>query len=148
MSVDLFRMMELNRQGFKCSQILLTLGLEARGKKNPDLVRAMTGLCGGIGFSGKICGSLTGGVCLLGLFAGKGAPEEEEHEKFLLMVEELLHWFENEIAESYGGINCEEIIGEDLASRTPNPKCGKIVAGTFEKVKEILDENNIKMTGE
>lgn len=140
--------MELRRQGFRCSQIILAMGLEARGKNNPDAVRTMTGLCGGIGFSGKICGCLTGGVCLLGLFAGKGAPEETEHEKFFLMVEELLQWFEKDVAESYGGINCVDIIGEDLANRTPNPACGQIIANTLIKVKEILSENNINMTGE
>jgi C_GCAxxG_C_C family probable redox protein len=148
MSFDLFRMMELRRQGFRCSQIIMALGLEAGGKDNPDVIRAMTGLCGGIGFSGNICGCLTAGVCLLGLYAGKGTPEEEEHEKFILMVDELLHWFNKDVAESYGGINCIDIIGEDLATRTPNPKCGQLIAGTYQKVEEILNENNIKMTGE
>jgi C_GCAxxG_C_C family probable redox protein len=148
MSIDLFRMMELRRQGFKCSQIILALGLGARGKDNPDVVRAMTGLCGGIGFSGNICGCLTAGVCLLGLFAGRGAPEETGHEKFFPMVDDLLQWFNKDVAESYGGINCIDIIGEDLASRTPNPKCGQLIAATYQKVEEILNENNIKMTGE
>ena len=44
MSFDLFRMMELRRQGFRCSQIIMALGLEAGGKDNPDVIRAMTGL--------------------------------------------------------------------------------------------------------
>ncbi len=148
MSFDLFRMMELRRQGFRCSQIIIALGLEARGTDNPDVIRAMTGLCGGIGFSGNICGCLTAGVCLLGLFAGKGTPEEEEHEKFILMVDELLQWFNRDVAGSYGGINCIDIIGEDLASRTPNPICGQLIAATYQKVEEILSENNIKITGE
>ena len=67
--MELFdRMLELSGQGFYCAQILLILALEAEGKENPDLVRAMSGLNGGLGFSGNVCGALTGGCCLLGHF--------------------------------------------------------------------------------
>ncbi|NLT17733.1 MAG: C_GCAxxG_C_C family protein, partial [Clostridiales bacterium] len=72
----LMRLMELSSQGFFCSQILLMLRLEAEGKQNPDLVRALGGLAGGLGFSGKTCGALTGGACLIAYYAGKGAPDE------------------------------------------------------------------------
>ena len=75
--MELFdRMLELSGQGFYCAQILLILALEAEGKENPDLVRAMSGLNGGLGFSGNVCGALTGGCCLLGYFCGKGEAEE------------------------------------------------------------------------
>ena len=144
----LFRMLELYRQGFNCSQILLLLGLEDRGESNPDLIRAMTGLGGGLGFSGKTCGALIGGVCLLGLYAGRGTPEEIEHDRFLLMVEELVQWFENETGPVYGGINCAEILGDELANKTVSLKCGNLVGGTFTKVKEILVSNGIDPAGE
>ncbi|GBF35221.1 hypothetical protein DCCM_4344 [Desulfocucumis palustris] len=147
MSEDFFRMFQLAQQGFYCSQILLILGLEARGKDNPDLIRAMTGLAGGLGFSGKTCGALSGGACLLGLYAGKGTPEEVEHDRFRLMVDELVKWFEDEIGSQHGGINCEEILGEDFKHRAVNTKCGNIVASTYDKVKEILAENHIALEG-
>jgi C_GCAxxG_C_C family probable redox protein len=148
MSDDFFRMFELARQGFYCSQILLMLGLEAQGKSDPDLIRAMTGLAGGIGFSGKTCGALSGGACLLGLYAGRGATEEQEHDHFKLMVDELVEWFSGEIGSGYGGINCAEIMGEDLQHRAVASKCGGIVAATYGKVKEILAGNGIDLTGE
>lgn len=45
------RMLEMSRKGYFCSQILLKLALEmTRKRKNPDLIRAMGGLCGGMGF--------------------------------------------------------------------------------------------------
>ena len=53
MGDEVFRMFELHSQGYTCSQILVTLGLEAQGKINPDLVKAVHGLGGGIGFSGR-----------------------------------------------------------------------------------------------
>jgi len=41
------RMMQLAGKGYYCSKIRIILGLEAEGKTNPDLVRAMDGLNGG-----------------------------------------------------------------------------------------------------
>ncbi len=147
MSEEFFRMFQLAQQGFSCSQILLKLGLEAQGKDNPDLIRAMSGLAGGLGFSGKTCGALSGGACLLGLYAGKGAPEEVEHERYILMVDELVEWFSDEIGSNYGGINCEDILGEDLKHRAITAKCGNIVSSTYAKVKEILADNGINFAG-
>ena len=77
--MDLFeRIIELSRQGFFCAQILAILGMETDGKNNPELVRAMGGLSGGLGFTGNVCGCLTGGCCLLSYFLGKGEAEEME----------------------------------------------------------------------
>jgi len=147
MADELFRLLELHRQGFNCSQMLIILGLEAQGKENPDLVRAMTGLGGGLGFSGGTCGALTGGVCALGLYAGRGGPEEEEHERFLLMVNELVEWFAAEPGRTYGGISCAEILGDGLANRTISPACGNIVSATWDKVRAILAAGGIDPAG-
>lgn len=37
------RILELYQEGFGCSQILLLLGLKARGQSSPALIRAMSG---------------------------------------------------------------------------------------------------------
>ncbi|AGL02313.1 C_GCAxxG_C_C family probable redox protein [Desulfoscipio gibsoniae DSM 7213] len=147
MSDELLRMLELYRQGFNCSQILLSLGLETRGYSNPDLVRAMSGLGGGLGFSGKTCGALIGGVCLLGLYAGRGTTAERENDRFLLMVEELVQWFEDETGRTYGGIDCADIIGERLAYKTAGSQCANIISSTYARVKEILISNGIDPAG-
>ena len=49
------------RQGYCCSQLLLLLMLQAQDRQNPDLVRAMHGLCHGIGQSDGPCGQLPDG---------------------------------------------------------------------------------------
>ena len=61
---ELDQLMALRKQGFYCSQIILLKGLEMQGKSNPDLVRAMHGLAGGLGFAGDLCGALTGGAAV------------------------------------------------------------------------------------
>ena len=70
-------LLPLVRQGYCCSQLLVQLLVQAQGREVPDLVRALHGLCHGIGQSGGPCGLLTGGACVLALLAGKGAEGEE-----------------------------------------------------------------------
>lgn len=136
MSVDQFRLFKLAAQGFCCSQIMIILGLEDEGKPdNPDLIKAMNGLCGGMGRSGGTCGALTGGVCLLGLAAGKGTAVESAHPEMGKMIGELLQWFD----EQYSSRDCAGILDTTLDEGGAYPvKCGNIVASTYTKVREIL----------
>lgn len=141
---DMIRMIELAGQGFHCSQILLLMGLEAQGKSNPDVIRAMGGLAGGLGFSGDVCGTLTGGACLLGLYAGRGAPDEEEDPRLNIMVAQLVEWFSREYGEKYGGIQCRIILDDD--PRNQASRCPTMVMGVFEKVKILLIENGFDLS--
>lgn len=141
---ETFRMITLAGQGFYCSQILLALALEAQGKENPDLIRAMAGLAGGLGFTGDTCGALTGGACVLALYAGKGLPEESEDEKLNLMISDLVDWFTEEFGKRHGGIRCETILGDDPRSRSA--KCPSLTIGTYEKVKALLMEYGFELT--
>ncbi|MBS3976696.1 MAG: C_GCAxxG_C_C family protein [Syntrophomonadaceae bacterium] len=145
MNEDFFRMVELSQKEFYCSQILLMLGLEAQEKINPDLVRAMNGLIGGLCFQGHNCGALTGGACLLALYAGKGTPEEVGDSRLEKMVGELVEWFEQEYESKYGGINCSDILENDLNKR--KERCPQIVYDTFAKTKELLADNGYDLTG-
>lgn len=145
MTEEMIRMIQLAHQGFYCSQILLIMGLDAQGKENPDLVRAMSGLAGGLGFSGEVCGALTGGSCLLGLYAGRGTANEEEDERLNLMISELVEWFSGEYGQAYGGIRCENILGDDPAARTT--RCPGLVLGTYNEVKALLAKHGFDLSG-
>jgi hypothetical protein len=142
---DLDRMRELKQQGFFCSQILMLLGLELQGKENPDLIRAMNGLAGGLGFTGETCGALTGGACLLGVYAGKGTSTEEENLRLNFMIEDLVKWFKAGYGQEYAGIRCEEILGGTMQFQAT--RCPTMVAGTLQKVKELLVENGFDLAG-
>ncbi len=139
------RLMELRAQGFYCSQILILCGLEEMGKENPDLVRAVHGLAGGLGFSGELCGALTGGACLLGLYAGKGNPSDEEDPRLIFMTEALVDWFRKEYGEPFGGIRCEEILDGDQQNQIR--RCPIMVAGVLKKAIELLEENGFNLSG-
>lgn len=142
----MIRMLQLAREGYGCSQILIRLVLDARGEDNPALVRAMAGLAYGCGGGRATCGTLTGGCCALALYAGKGRDGEEASERLMLMLQELSDWFGRHVGAACGGIACETIVGEG-GPAAAQQRCGTIVADTYAKVLEILAENGFDPSG-
>ena len=142
---DVERMQELKRQGFFCSQILMQLALDLQGQDNPARVGAMHGLAGGLGFVGETCGALTGGACVLGLYAGKGRPEDEDDPRLNFMINDLVQWFKDGYGQEYGSLRCADILqGVPNAQAT---RCPRMVQGTFQKVKELLVANGYDLAG-
>jgi len=139
------KILSFRKQGFYCSQILILMGLDLLGKSNPDLVGAAHGLAGGLGFQGELCGSLTGSACLLGLYAGKKHPTDEEDPRLDFMIEDLVKWFKASVGEKYGGCRCDEIIGNQPGNQST--RCPVIVVECFQKVKDLLVENGFELTG-
>lgn len=128
------RVQELIAQGYNCAQIMVIMGMEQQGKNDPDLVRAATGLGGGLGGCGKNCGALTGAVSALGLFAGRSLEENAPKSDMMPMVQELVNWFE----EINGTVNCEEILEGNPENK--RLRCPGIIMDTCDKLFEILDD--------
>lgn len=137
------RLLRLAGSGLCCSQIMLALGLEEQGDHDPNLVRAMAGLCNGLGDCSGPCGVLTGGLCLLALHAGKGGPEEQEHERFPLLLQTFGDWFKEELCAPYGGCACGDILGPENCGRPDHQRCGSIMSAAYGRCLEILVENGL-----
>jgi hypothetical protein len=138
----IFQLMKLKTKGFCCAQMMLILALEAQGKTNADLVRSVGGLCFGINWSGEVCGALSGGACLISLYAGKGGDEETPDNRHMTMVGELVGWFTRVADDEYGGTRCSEIL-----ERFPDRSiCGRIVADTYGKCMDILVSHGFNPT--
>jgi hypothetical protein len=135
----ILQLMRLKAKGFCCAQMILILALEAQGKTNADLVRSVGGLCFGINWSGEVCGALSGGVCLISLYAGKGSDEEAPNDRYMTMVGELVDWFRGAAHGEYGGTRCNEIL-ERFPDRSV---CGRIVMETYGKCMEILTAHGV-----
>ena len=131
---------KLLSQKFHCSQVMMQMGMEALELEEPNLVKAMTGLAGGLGGCGKNCGALTGGVCMLSLFAGRGTAEEEADPELAAMVSELLSWFE----ETYGSPDCGDIIQGDKANIPAT--CPQLICATCQRALEILDSRGFPVS--
>ena len=139
----------LVRQGYCCSQLLLLLLLQSVGRENPELVRAMHALCHGIGGSEGPCGLLTGGACVLGCVAGRGAEHESAHPAFVPLAYDYQQWFAGR-TEHYGGTACFQVM-QGLSAETgvsppdagnlPNPAlCSDLFAECWEKIRALLEE--------
>jgi hypothetical protein len=119
----------LASQGLCCSQIMVQIGLDARQEENPELLNAVAGLCGGL-YSGLCCGILTGAACLLSLFDKESAAST--------MIPKLVEWFRAAFSQSFGGINCEEILQNNPMNRLE--RCPSMMEKTIEKCRELLSE--------
>lgn len=136
------QMMRLKAKGYCCTQVMLILALEAQGKSNADLVRSVAGLCFGISWSGEVCGALSGGACLISLYAGKGGEAEAPDGRCTTMIGELVEWFTMAAHDEYGGTRCHEIL-EKCPDRSI---CSLIVADTYKKCMEILVSHGFDLT--
>ena len=126
MSQYLLDILPLAAKGYCCSQILALLSLSAQGSSNPGLVRALGGLCHGMGQCGLTCGVLTGGACVLSHYLGKGADDESPSDKADLAISEFVDWFTARTAQ-YGGTTCADILGECYQEKPDMSRCGELI---------------------
>ena len=127
-------------RGYCCSQVMVMLALEAQGRENPELVRAMFGLCRGLASTGGTCGILTGGCLVLGLYAGRGREEELAHERQDLIITEFVDWFRERATNDYGDITCQAILSEGKPDAS---RCGGLMADAWDQILTILTEAGI-----
>ncbi|MFA5638004.1 MAG: DVU_1555 family C-GCAxxG-C-C protein [Anaerovoracaceae bacterium] len=118
------KIMMLSLEGYCCSQIIFILALEHLGKDNPDLIKAMRGLCGGMGLSEK-CGALSAGFCLLSLIDNEKAKEYR--------ISQLNDWF----TETFGTTSCYMLVGDDDSRK--ETLCPTLIQATYEKLTDLLE---------
>jgi len=141
MGSDAFRMFKLASYGYCCNQIMIIMYLESNEMENVPLVRAMAGLCAGVGNTGKTCGIVTGGACLFGLYAGKGIDTETRDDNLKKMIQKYIQWFEEE----FESTECIDIITVDVLNDMDKNegypiKCGNAIQKSYNKINEILKE--------
>jgi hypothetical protein len=132
------RMIELAGNNYNCGQIMMILALDQEGRKDSDLIRAMSGLADGCGFFKETCGIMTGGACMISWYSGKGDDREVESENMLPMLQDFGEWFHGEIGRKYNGTACQNIAGDMVGTIEGKELCGGIILETFNKVNEIL----------
>ncbi len=134
------RVMEQLMKGHHCSQTMMQLSLDLRGREEPFTLRALGALGGGM-FAQRTCGTLTGGVCALSSYVpcGEGDPEPKEYQA---MAKELVEWFEAE----NGSLDCRDLVRFDMQSIMDF--CPGLMARTFAKVLEILEAHGYDPEGD
>lgn len=132
------------REGYCCSQLLILLVLRGQGVDNPALVRAMGGLCHGMGQSGGACGLLTGGAAALGYLACKGAPDENPHPMAEPLINDYAAWFSGRVRTgACRDVSCPSIQAE--TGGTDMTLCGDLLADCWDKLVELCEAYGIDM---
>jgi C_GCAxxG_C_C family probable redox protein len=91
---------------YACSQTVLAALMEAFGVGDLNVLRAATTFAGGIARRGTACGSLSGGLIMLGYLTGRGDLEMiEQYQRGMKYADKLCSKFE----ENYGTVICKEI---------------------------------------
>ena len=105
------RLLELGMQGFECSQIMMMIALEIeeKEKSGSDPCGERTDRRHGPWRRNMRCADR--GCCVLGLFTGKGDPEEMEDNRCHEIIQEYTDWFREQYLPQYGGTDCVQIIG-------------------------------------
>ena len=140
-----FEMVKLFNAGYCCAQVMVKMVLQEEEKANEDLLRALNGFCIGIGNTPKICGVLTAGIAILGLYAGKGNNTEYPKSCYSDMVDEYTQWFETE----FGSTECIDLIGvvsitDWKTKQEYRLKCGNLLMKSYEKIQEILRNHDFE----
>lgn len=143
MSDYLSDILPLAAKGYCCSQILALLALSAQAGENPNLVRALGGLCHGLGQCGQVCGVLTGGCCVLGLYLGKGAEAESAFEHADVAVSQYVEWF-TQSTNVFGGVTCADILGD--SGKPDAHRCGALLSEAWARILGILTDMGVDPT--
>ncbi len=130
----------------------------------PEALRLLSGFTAGAGFTGEICGALSGGIAVLGYIYGNDQPmDRETYQTFVntIMSEEtsprekakrVLDAFSQEtifnrlvvkFKEKYGNVRRADIIAPyqaDPISRKRFGRCRRVVSGTAALTAQIIWE--------
>lgn len=91
---------------FGCSQTVLCALMETFGVGSPDVLRAATTFAGGVARRGNACGSLSGGLIMIGLLTGRDDLEMlDQYQRGMNFADRLCKKFEA----AYGSIVCKDI---------------------------------------
>jgi C_GCAxxG_C_C family probable redox protein len=101
------------REGFNCSQSVLSAYGDAFGLEEQTALRVAAGFGGGMGRLQGTCGALAGAYMLAGLKCGKTRGDDQEaQERTYALVQEMASKFR----ERFGSDLCRDILGVDLRS--------------------------------
>ena len=129
------------RSGINCAQAILVTYGPALGLEEPTALRLASGLNGGVGRTGEICGAVSGACMILGLAHGP-ADRKSSREKSAEEVGRFIDAF----TARCGFVRCADLLGMPI--RNADDRAKAKAAGLFETecprfvriAAEILEE--------
>jgi C_GCAxxG_C_C family probable redox protein len=131
------------KQGFSCSQAVLSAYCERFGLPREVALRLADGFGGGMGGLGKTCGAVTGAMMVLGLAHGRARADQQEAKMATrVSVRRLVQQFEA----CHGSVACRELLGCDID--TPERLQDARAKGLFATVCPALVRSAAKIAGD
>jgi len=146
------RIQQIYDSGFNCAESVLKAAQEIYHLPGAEVVpRVASGLGGGIGRKGSVCGALTGGILALGLAMGRMDPKDTAaRDQIYARARELYGRFERE----FGTVLCFNLTQCDLTTKEGQQKfkklglhknlCSKFVQGAVDWMGEAIGGGNQK----
>jgi C_GCAxxG_C_C family probable redox protein len=124
---------EMFNEGYSCSQAIVAAYGDRFGVDKNTALKIASGLGGGVGRTGGICGAVTGATLILGLKYGTTNPKDktakyETYKKVQVFCEDF--------KTRAGSLICRELLGFDLGS--PEGVLRAKQPGAFEHCPEFV----------
>jgi C_GCAxxG_C_C family probable redox protein len=133
------------REGFNCSQAILSTYGGELGLERETALKAAAAFGGGMGGLGEVCGAVTGALVVIGLKYGyTEAKDKETKEKTYARVRDFTDRFRSR----HGALCCRELLGCDLTTAEGIQKarekglftehCPRFVRAAAEILEDVL----------
>jgi C_GCAxxG_C_C family probable redox protein len=118
---------EMFNEGYSCSQAIVAAYGEQFGLDRDTALKISSGLGGGLGRTGSICGAVTGAIRILGFKFGSTNPRDKNAK---YATYKKVQEFCEEFKTSAGSLICHELLGFDFM--TPEGDLKSAQPGAFE----------------
>lgn len=130
---------EYFRSGYNCAEAVFLAFRDWLDMDAPrETVRAFTGLGGGLGHAGCMCGALTGSALVLGLLKGRTDAGESRDPAYNLTRE-----FHDRFESSFGYTCCRSLNPHPFDSKDHLRNCIKITGNTAKLLAEYMTEKGL-----
>lgn len=128
------------KSGYNCAEAVFLAFREWLGMDVPrEMVRAFTGLGGGLGHAGCMCGALTGSSLVLGLLKGRTDPDEQSRKQ----AYDLSREFHDRFEANFGYTCCRSLNPHPFDSKEHLRNCLKITGTTAKLLADYLNEKDL-----
>ena len=101
------------REGFACSQAIVSTYGDEFGLDKETALKAAAGFGAGMGRLGEVCGAVTGAMLVIGLKHGQTQAKDRETKARCYA---LVHDFADRFRTRNGSLLCRELLGCDLGT--------------------------------
>lgn len=131
------------KEGYNCAEsIFLTYRELLEPDMDVSMVRLVTGLGGGLGRSGCVCGALSASIIALNMIKGRTSNKASRDESYKLAKE-----FTEKFKEKFGATCCRVLSPYSFQSQEHRSNCLKITGNTSKMLMEFLEENGLLKQG-